>query len=66
MKYKVYSLSKTGLEQESTLPLVSLDYALAEAEALKAKSKVVTILRDQEGSDHPDNAGKYFLYLIVK
>lgn len=27
---------------------------------------VITILRDSEGADHPENAGKFFLDLIVK
>lgn len=34
--------------------------------ALVKKYPVVTILRDSEGEDHPDNAGKFFLHRIVK
>lgn len=33
---------------------------------LVANSKAVTILRDSQGEDHPDNTGKFFLYRIVK
>ncbi len=32
----------------------------------EGNSKTITILRDSEGADHPDNAGKFFLYRIVK
>jgi len=28
--------------------------------------KVITILRDSGGADHPDNDGKFFLHEIVK
>lgn len=31
-----------------------------------AKSKVITITRDNQGLDHPLNAGKFFLYQIIK
>jgi hypothetical protein len=34
--------------------------------ALFAKSKVVTLVRDNEGADHPANAGKFFLDRILK
>lgn len=30
------------------------------------KATCVTILRDSGGTDHPDNAGKYFLHQILK
>jgi len=30
------------------------------------KIKTCLILVDQEGYDHPDNAGKFFLYRIIK
>jgi len=30
------------------------------------RCKTLSILRDSEGSDHPDNAGKWFLERIVK
>ena len=66
MKYKVRAKFKTGEDYLSDLPIVSIDYAIAEAETLKNKSNAVTILRDDEGVYHPDNNGKYFLHLIVK
>ena len=66
MKYKVSARLNDGSKYESELPIVNLDYALHEAEGLKSKAKVITILKDQEGADHPENAGKYFLDLIVK
>lgn len=28
--------------------------------------KTLVVLRDSEGEDHPDNAGKFFLYQIFK
>ena len=31
-----------------------------------AKWKTIVILRDSEGEDHPENAGKFLLYKIVK
>ena len=66
MKYKVIARLKNGTRYESELPIVSLGYALHEAERMASKSKVVTILTDREGIDHADNAGKYFLYQIIK
>lgn len=44
--------------------------AWADAEAYRmvcsGKYHTVTVLRDSEGEDHPDNAGKFFLHRIVK
>lgn len=28
--------------------------------------RVIVVLRDSEGEDYPENAGKWFLYSIVK
>ena len=66
MKYKVTAKMKNGDRYESPLPLMGLGYAITEANSLKKKAKVITILKDQEGKDHPDNAGKFFLHQIIK
>lgn len=29
-------------------------------------AKTIVVLRDSEGEDHPDNAGKFFLWRIIK
>lgn len=36
------------------------------ARAPGRSAKSVTILRDDRGTDHPDNAGKFFLFKIIK
>ena len=48
-------------------PTENLAIAIADAWTFKrGQWKAVTVLRDSRGADHPDNAGKYFLYQIVK
>ena len=46
------------------------NYSAALNEAIFVKSldvaKVIVILEDKEGSDHIDNAGKFFLKRIIK
>lgn len=46
------------------------NYSQALADALYIKNlnvaKTIVILCDSEGSDHPENAGKFFLERIVK
>ncbi len=36
------------------------------AQAVLPVSKAVTILKEDDGSGHPDNKGKWFLFQIVK
>lgn len=36
------------------------------ASHIPAAAKVATVLRDSRGADHPDNAGKFFLYQIIR
>lgn len=56
----------TSRRQESE----ACDYKQALHYALEMKDsdqyKVITILRDSEWEDHPDNAGKFFLHRIIK
>ncbi len=46
------------------------EYGSAFAEAVEffrsEKYKVIVIVRDDEGKDHPENAGTFFLYRIIK
>jgi hypothetical protein len=63
-QYKAVGYYKrTGKTVESCIsdnPNVGLDSATIR------KCKVVVVLRDSQGEDHPDNAGKFFLHRIVK
>ena len=36
------------------------------ASHIPASAKVATVLRDSQGTDHPDNAGKFFLHRIIR
>jgi hypothetical protein len=58
----VYYANRTGKVTES--PVTSMSPAIDRT--LIAKSKVVLVLRDSEGEDHLDNAGKFFLHRIIK
>lgn len=50
------------IEQSGTLAA-----ALADAHSEKTKNaNVVIITRNSQGKDHPDNAGMFFLYQIIK
>lgn len=40
--------------------------ALHHAAGLMKQCRVITVLRDSEGEDHPDNKSKFFLDTIVK
>lgn len=35
-------------------------------EEADAGAKFAVVLRDSQGEDHPDNAGKFFLHRIIK
>lgn len=69
MKYKV-SWSKDGSignkQDSGEPPFVCLDGAIQLARTKVSENASVTVLRDSDGEDHPDNAGKYFLHLIIK
>ena len=47
-------------------PFCSLGSAESEAQKHVIGAKVVTIVRDSGGADHPANKGQYFLYRIIK
>jgi hypothetical protein len=65
MRYQV-NVTKRGKTTVSE-PMESYGAALTMAQAAaKGGAKVVTITRDDEGADHPDNAGKFFLHRIIK
>ncbi len=65
--YKVaYWLKRNRQTQHETEPTREIGKAIQEANSLVSRCSVITILRDSEGADHPDNAGKFFLDRIVK
>jgi hypothetical protein len=60
MKYKVaWTRGKNHFE---TAPVLTSSAALFEARKIVAteRPKTVTVLRDSEGADHADNAGKFW------
>jgi hypothetical protein len=64
MRYQV-NITKRGKTTISE-PLTSIHEAERIARAAVDGAKVVTITADQEGADHPANAGKFFLHRIIK
>ncbi len=68
MKYKVngYLKRTRKLEESAVLGTFGEAYSLSGRMLATNKFKVITILRDDEGASHPDNAGKFFLDRIVK
>ena len=66
--YKVHAYAKRTWKLTETEPTRNSNVASGHAtELLKTnRYKVITIVRDSEGEDHPDNAGKFFLDRIVK
>jgi hypothetical protein len=36
------------------------------AKHIPDKAMTATVLRDSQGADHPENAGKFFLHRIIK
>lgn len=65
-RYKVKTVYRI-YDSEQIYP--TLSGALFEAHKIEktdVDARVILILRDSEGSDHPDNAGKFMLYHIVK
>ena len=68
MLYRVNAYAKRTKVLTETEPTSSRSAAVSEALKLKetGKYKVITVLRDSEGADHPANAGKFFLEQIIK
>jgi hypothetical protein len=66
--YKVHAYAKRTRKLTETEPTKNQNVASGQAgELLKSgKFKVITIVRDSEGEDHPSNAGKFFLHRIIK
>jgi hypothetical protein len=67
-QYRINAYANRTGKLTETKPSRSRSAALAEGLAMKAagKHKVITLLRDSEGTDHPANAGKFFLDQIIK
>ncbi len=56
-----------GKRVEESTPTEFLGICLWDAQTMIAKgARPVTILRDSQGEDHPDNAGTFVLHQIVK
>ncbi len=68
MRYKVTAYAKRTRKLTETDPTDDITVAMAQGNefASSGKYKVVTVLYDSEGHDHPSNAGKFFLHRIVK
>lgn len=66
--YKVHAYAKRTRKLTETEPTHDSNVASGQAtELLKTnRFKVITIVRNDEGESHPDNAGKFFLDRIVK
>lgn len=64
MRYQV-NITKRGKTTTSE-PIANFNAALVLTQRAAKTAKVVTITADQEGVDHPANAGKFFLHHIVK
>ncbi len=66
-KYRVaYWLKGDKQTKHETEPVDTQGTAMAQAIALRPVASVITVLRDSEGEDHPANADKFFLDIIVK
>lgn len=61
--YKI-SWRKRGKSFESA-PM-PMSEAFAKANEVDAESSAVVISKESDGSDHPDNRGKFYLYRIIK
>ncbi len=61
--YKKYTYNK---QEGFVLPTYQQAYADALDFLKSDQYTVILILRDSEGADHIENAGKFFLYRIVK
>lgn len=67
MKYQVQATDKrTGKTLTTDEPTIERAESAAWTRLQEKRYKTIVILQDQEGADHPDNAGKYFLHRIVK
>jgi hypothetical protein len=68
MRYRVNAYAKRTRHLTETEPTENRSAAVSEGLKMKAtgKYKVITVLRDSEGKDHPANAGKFFLDQIIK
>jgi hypothetical protein len=62
------SWSKDGSIAKSSQgqPSERIESAFADAHEAAKSNKSVTILKDDRGEFHPDNAGKFFLHRIIK
>ncbi len=62
----MYKVKWTWGNQHFDLPpVLTLADAREQARQIK-RARTITILKENDGSDHPDNKGKWFLETIVK
>ncbi len=61
----VWYLKRTRKKCEGT-PTENFHAAMADGHKNASISKTVHVLRDSQGTDHPSNAGTFFLHWIIK
>lgn len=68
MRYIVRGYKKYTRKLQESAVFKSYNAALHEAQEFVNSNqyKIIIILRDTEGVDHIDNAGKFFLFSIIK
>lgn len=66
VRFKVKWWKRNRFVKESE-PFDNIELAIAFARSANTDgASGITILRDSGGTDHPSNAGKFFLHLIIK
>ena len=65
MRFKVQSTWRGKVRESDPLTLAQA-HNLAQEWKRAGKCKTLILLRDDEGADHPANAGKFFLHQIWK
>jgi hypothetical protein len=66
MKFKVRRTWRNITYDSPPVSELSAAMAMAVKWLDEFRCKTLTIVRDSEGADHPDNAGRWFLHRIVK
>lgn len=68
MRYmvKAYKKRTRALQEGNILPTYGQAFADAQEFLKSNQYEVIVIVADDEGESHPDNAGKFFLYRIIK
>lgn len=61
------SKGKTWKSMDESTPTETLAFAIRDAQvAVSNGAKFAAIYRDSQGTDHPSNAGKFFLHKYIK